>query len=227
MECFLPTRKKSTSICYNWKYSPLGRDCTALSPVIGVILLIFMTFLFAGIVISGLYGHDMACSLRPAPMAVIEIESIRGGVPNEVRYEENFIVLVHRSGAPLDASSVKIVASGRGSSYTGAFGSGTKHYGDISIIYEHIGYDGKLVQYKKRNHALSDGLWSAGEKISLCGNDSINGTDVSSVVVHINGMTNTSNNYGLRKDTLVDVVIIDAQTNKVIASMEHKVTPVK
>lgn len=203
----------------------LKYDNTAISPVIGALLLILLTILLAGITVSAVYGKDYSSSLKPAPMAVIEIESVVGGVPDKVQYKENFIVLVHKGGDSLQKDSTKIIITGEGSGYTGVFGSGKKRYGELSVLYENIEYGGKISQYKKRNGGLSDGLWSSGEKLVLNGYDGINGTTASSVLVSINGMSNTSNNYGLKENSVVTIKVFDRNTNKIIAEMKHKVTP--
>jgi flagellin-like protein len=206
----------------------LSKNNNAVSPVIGAILLILLTILLAGITASVVYGKDYSTSLKPAPMAVIEVESVVGGVPDRVRYEENFIVLTHRGGDSLQTDSTKILINGEGSSYTGAVTrGGVKRYGNLLAVYEDLEYEGKIPLYKKRNVDLSDGVWSAGEKLVLNGYDSINGTTASSVLVSINGMSNTSNNYGLKQNTIITIKVFDRESNKIIAEMKHKVTPAK
>ncbi len=207
--------------------SDISTNNTAISPVIGIVLLILLTVLLAGITVSAVYGKDYSSSLQPAPMAVIEVESVVGGVPDKVKYEANYIVLVHKGGEPLQTGSTKIIITGEGSSYTGVFGSGKKRYGKLSVIYEDIEYGGKIPLYSKRNVDLSDGVWSAGEKLVLNGYDSINGTSASSVLVSINGMSNTSNNYGLKQNSVITIKVFDRDTNKIIAEAKHKVTPAK
>ncbi|MDK2833618.1 MAG: hypothetical protein PWP14_371 [Methanolobus sp.] len=190
--------------------------------------MILLTILLAGITASVVYGKDYSTSLKPAPMAVIEVESVVGGVPDRVRYEENFIVLTHRGGDSLQTDSTKILINGEGSSYTGAVTrGGVKRYGNLLAVYEDLEYEGKIPLYKKRNVDLSDGVWSAGEKLVLNGYDSINGTTASSVLVSINGMSNTSNNYGLKQNTIITIKVFDRESNKIIAEMKHKVTPAK
>ena len=195
--------------------------------MIGAILLILLTILLAGVTVSVVYGKDYSTSLKPAPMAVIEIESMVGGVPDKVKYEDNYIVLVHKGGDPLQIGSTRIIITGEGSSYTGVVGSGKKRYGELSVIYEDLQYKGKILPYKKRNADLSDGAWSAGEELVLNGYDGINGTAASSVRVSINGMSNTSNNYGLKENSVITVKVFDRESNKIIAESKHKVTPAK
>jgi hypothetical protein len=205
---------------------------TALSPVIGIILLILLTVLLAGITVSAVYGKDYSSSMKPAPLAVIEVESVVGGVPRigypyGTPYTENFIVLVHKSGEPLCINSSYIFILGEGGSTIGSFPHFQIPRGEVIVRYEDLGYGGKIPQYRARNPDLSDGVWSAGERLVLNGDDSINGTASSSVFVSINGMANTSNNYGLREKSVVTVKIFDRDSNKMIAQIKHKVTPAK
>lgn len=212
--------------------SQLQHDNNAISPVIGAILLILLTILLAGITVSAVYGKDYSSSLEPAPMAVIEVESVVGGVPYigypyGIKYEKNFIVLQHKSGNPLHTNSTYIIITGEGASTIGTQSHYTIPKGEISIIYESLEYGGKIPSYKKRNADLSDGVWSAGEKLVLNGDDSINWIAESSVLVSINGMSNTSKNYGLKQNSVITVKVFDRDTNKIIAEAKHKVTPAK
>lgn len=194
--------------------------------------MLFLTFLLAGITVSAVYGKDHSSSLRPAPMAVIEIEGVVGGVPyiggaHGIAYGENVIVLVHKSGDPLYVDSTYLVITGEGGSTIGTFPYYIIPRGEVFIRYEDLAYGGKLSQYAKRNKVLSDGVWSAGEKLVLNGEDSINGTAASSVVVSINGITDTYNNYGLKENSIITVKVFDRDTDKIIAQAKHKVTPAK
>ena len=190
--------------------------------------MLFLTILFAGITASVVYGDGFSSSLGKAPMAVIEAEDVVGGVPynvpNRVRFDENYLYLVHKGGNPLLADSTKIIISGEGESYEGTVPYGAYHYGDILINYESLLFDGKLPQYASNNPDLSDGVWSTGEKIVLNGADSINGSSSSSVFVTINGITNTANNYGVREDMKTSIKIFDKNTDCLIAECNHKVT---
>ncbi|MDW7731490.1 MAG: type IV pilin N-terminal domain-containing protein [Methanolobus sp.] len=200
-------------------------DNGAVSPVIGVILMLLLTVLLAGITVSAVYGDDISGSLGKAPMAVIEVESVEGGVPNNVQYKENYIVLLHKGGDHLHTGDAKIVITGEGSAYTGVFGSGLTRYGDIFIIYDDLTVNGKDSPYASRNPDILDGVWSTGEELVLNGYDSAVGSDPSSVHVTINGMTNTSDNYGLKENSIITVKIFDINTDKLIAELEHTVTP--
>jgi len=136
-------------------------------------------------------------------------------------------VLAHKGGDPLDVNSVYMVITGYGCSTTGSFPHFKVPRGQLVITYEDLGYDGKLSQYEIRNKDLSDGLWSAGEKLTINGYDSIKGTAESSVHVTINGMSNTSNNYGLKENSIITIEIFDRDTKTIIARTECSVTPAR
>ena len=191
-----------------------------ISPVIGVIIMLFLTLLLAGITVSSVYGGDTALFLGQAPMASIEVNYVVGGVPNHVKYNENFLCLIHKGGDSLLTDSTMIIISGEGSSYEGVVPSGTRHYGDIFISYDNLLFEGKKTAYSSRNADISDGVWSAGEELILNGNDAINGSMYSTVSVNINGVTNTANHYGLKENSMVTVKIFDEQTQCIISESE-------
>ncbi|WP_292462938.1 type IV pilin [Methanolobus sp.] len=212
--------------------SDISTNNTAISPVIGIVLLILLTLLLAGITVSSVYGKDYSSSLQPAPMAVIEVESVVGGVPyigypNGIGYEKNLIVFQHTSGSPLHTNSTYIIITGEGASTIGAWPHNTIPKGELFIRYENLEYGGKASQYASRNPDLSDGVWSAGERLLLNGKDSIGGNAASSVLVNIKGMSSTSDNYGLKEDSVITIKVFDRDTNKIIAEAKHKVTPAK
>ncbi|MDY0385824.1 MAG: type IV pilin N-terminal domain-containing protein [Methanolobus sp.] len=200
----------------------------AVSPVIGVIMLLFLTILLAGITVSSVYSGDAVLSLSQAPMALIEVEYVEGGVrnyPAYVRYEENFIYLEHIGGDPLQADSTRIIISGEGSSYEGVVPHGTRHYGEVSIIYDSLLFEGKKSAYASRNPDISDGVWSAGEELILNGDDAINGSIFSTVSVGINDVANTANHYGLKEDSMVTIKVFDKESQCIISEFEYVVTP--
>jgi hypothetical protein len=51
------------------------------------------------------------------------------------------------------------------------------------------------------------------------------GNGPTSVHVVLNGMTNTSDNYGLRENSIITIKIFDSKSDKIIAEFEHEVTP--
>jgi flagellin-like protein len=202
----------------------LWGDIRGVSPVIGVILMVFLTILLAGVTVSAVYGDGISTSLSSAPMVYVKAGS-EGSTAYHVGLGKNFIFLEHAGGEPLSVDSTKIVIIGEGRSYTSNFIGGMNLYGDVLVSYDNLLFDGKESAYASRNSVLSDGLWSAGETLILNGHDSIDGTSASSVSVSINGITNTSNNYGLRENVEITIKILDLETQCVIAECECKVVP--
>ncbi|MEZ5334476.1 MAG: type IV pilin N-terminal domain-containing protein [Methanolobus sp.] len=198
----------------------------AVSPVIGVILMLFLTILLAGVTVSAVYSDDIGTSLSSAPMASVKATGSEGSVGYHVSFDKNFIYLEHTGGDPLQAESTNVVISGDGSSYIGVVGhGGSKRYGDVVISYDNLLFDGKEIDYASRNSVLSDGEWSAGEEIILNGQDAISSGSASSVITSIDGFTDTSNNYGLKKDSTIKIKIFDTSTQRLISECECKVTP--
>ncbi|WP_406660178.1 type IV pilin N-terminal domain-containing protein [Methanolobus sp. ZRKC3] len=196
---------------------------SAVSPLIGVIMMLFLTLLFAGITFSVVYDDGFS-SLNKAPMAFIEVKSVEGGVPDNARYIDNYIILLHRSGEPLQADATQIIITGQGSAFTGTFFNGEKRYGDVFVNYADISFSGKENEYALENPAISDGLWSAGERLILNGGDGF--THNTSVFVRVNGFENTSNNYGLKEGGDVTIKVFDRNTHTIIAECSHEVVPV-
>lgn len=204
-------------------------DTGAVSPIIGVILMVFLTILLAGITVSSVYGGGAVSSLSKAPMALIEVEYVEGGVqnyPTYVQYKENFLYMEHMGGDSLETASTMILISGEGSSYEGVVPHGTRHYGEVFINYDSLMFEGKKSVYASRNPDISDGVWSAGEKLILNGDDAINGSASSTVSVSINGITNTANHYGLKEGSMVTIKIFDSESKCIISEFECVVTPV-
>ncbi|WP_164997764.1 type IV pilin N-terminal domain-containing protein [Methanolobus psychrotolerans] len=193
----------------------------AMSPVLGAVLMLFLTILLAGITISSVYGGGLVSSLTKAPMALIEVEYVEGGVPNDVSYDKNFLYLVHKGGDPLLADSTRVIISGEGSGYTGvAAHRGSFLYGELFISYDDLTINGKDSPYASNNPDILDGVWSAGEKLVLNGHDSPDGNVPSSVHVAVNGMTNTSDNYGLKEDRWITIKVFDKETQRIISESE-------
>jgi archaeal type IV pilus assembly protein PilA len=197
----------------------------ALTPVIGSILLLLITFALVGIVVSSVFNSSGDEAGFQPQMARITLESCKGGLfgtgPEAERatLEKNRIVLVHEGGSslPLDSTSIRI--SGYGNSYRGIPGyGGATVTGNLSISYLNLNTTGKNPDYEARNRAvLKDGFWSAGEKLMLCGQDSSVSRIDSSVKVNVNGIGNTSDNYGFKAGSEITLKVIDSEGKNVIA----------
>lgn len=191
------------------------------SPVIGIVLMVVLTILLAGITVSAVYSDDMFVSMKNCPITSVETVYVVGGLPGYpgyVQYADNSISLRHMGGDPLSAQSTRIVLSGKGSAYEGVVPHGTLHSGDILISYDDLGFDGKDSDYSSSNQVLSDGVWSVGEELILNGQDGIGSG--STVSVSINAITNTSNNYGLKENDLITIKIFDKETQRIISESE-------
>lgn len=183
-----------------------------------------ITVLFIGVMVVSLAG--VANPLKTGLTAKVELELIEGGIPNEVRYRDNFITLVHNGGDPLPLENIKIVISGQGSSYTGVVAHGGRIVnGEVQVTYLDLCSVGKEAHYAKRNPCIEDGYWSAGEVIVLNGDDG-RGRN-STVNVQVGSITNTSNNFGLKKGTEIIVTIIESPSNRLIAKCDAKVMAAK
>ncbi len=197
----------------------------AFTPVIGSILLLLITFALVGIVVSSAFNLSGDKTTFQPKMARITLESCEGGLfgigpmDERVTLEKNRIVLVHEGGSPLPLDSTSIRISGYGNSYRGIPGrGGDSIMGNLSISYLNISAAGKNPDYETINRAvLKDGFWSAGEKLILCGQDSPVSRIDSSVNVNVNGIGNTSDNYGFKADSEITLKVIDSEGKNVIA----------
>lgn len=209
---------------------PTLRDSdNAVAPIFGAVLIVLLTFVLAVATVAAVYNDGaierINNALTKTPAAVIDIEGIVGGIPNDVGYYQNYIRLLHKSGDSLSLDSTSIIISGDGSSHIGTFPIFTKVEGEVMTKYIDLTTSGKLSTYKTRNPSLDDNLWSTGEQLILRGDDSIDGTDASTVLVTVNGISNTYNNYGFKSGTTVTIKIFDKTTQRIIAEGTAIVKP--
>lgn len=206
---------------------PTLRDSdNAVAPIFGAVLIVLLTFVLAVATVAAVYNDDaierISNSLTKTPTAVIEIEGIENYGPE---YHDINIILRHKSGDSLVLDSTIILFSGKGTAYSGSFPIFTKIEGDVVVKYLDLTKSGKYPTYKTHNPSLEDGLWSTGEQLTLNGDDSIDGTDASTVLVSANGISNTSNNYGFKSGTTVTIKIFDKTTKRIIAQGTAVVKP--
>ncbi len=210
---------------------PTLRDSdNAVAPIFGAVLIVLLTFVLAVATVAAVYNDDaverISNSLTKTPAAVIEIEGIVGGVPNDVQYAQNYITLMHKSGDSLVLDSTSIILSGEGSSYIGIiFAGGHMEYGDTVIRYTDLTPNDKNIIFLQHNFALDNGMWSTGEKLILWGRDSSIGNMSSSVVVSTNGISSDYDNYGFNTGTTVTIKIFDKTTQRIIAEGTAIVKP--
>jgi flagellin-like protein len=203
-----------------------------LSPVVGSLLLLLITFAFAGAVLS-IVDLSGGRTNQP-PVAMITLESCEGGLygvgptAERVRLEENRVILMHEGGDSLSLDSISIRIFGYGNSYQGIPGhEGSSLCGNLSVLYMDLSPEGKnSTCYAANNNAtLADGSWDVGERLVLCGQDSAVGTVKSSVKVSVDGDDNTSDNYGFKEGTEITLKIVDLRGRNVIAERKAIVLP--
>jgi len=207
--------------------SEAGSGIEALTPVIGSLMLLLITLALAG-TIAAVFNLSDDEAVFQTSMAKITLESCEGGLyvfgpeAERARLEENQIVLLHEGGSPLLLDTVSINIFGYGNSYHGLPGhEGKILKGNISIFYHDLSSRGKNPKYLARNGAvLENGLWEAGEKLILYGNDSSVGSIDSSVKVSVDGVNNTSDNYGFQTGSKIALKVIDREGKCVLSEQE-------
>lgn len=178
---------------------------------ISSLLLILITFLLCGAFFlnTGAVFGIIQDSSFSSPVK-IDVVSFSGGdrYNDTVRFQDNVFVLKHAGGSPVSPESVSVRVTGTGNSYQGIPGSNGKLvYGDVSVFYENLSLGLKNKDFEKNNReTLKDGLWSSGETLILTGNDSLN-SSASSVFVTVDGLSDTSNNYGFSSGTTAEIQI--------------------
>ncbi len=195
-----------------------------LSPVVGSLFLLLITFALVGAVASSINLSE-GRNIQPL-VAKITLESCEGGlygtgpVSKWVTFKENQIVLIHEGGDSLPLDSISIRISGYGNSFQGNISNGTgkRIEGDVEVLYLDLSQKGKNKEYTARNRAmLEDGSWDVGEKLILCGSDSNIGTVYSSVKVSVGGVEETKDNYGFKAGTEINLKIIDRKGRNILA----------
>ncbi len=196
----------------------------AVTPVIGSLLMLLILFVLAGAAATNVFNIAGGGTNSQPLAAKISLESCEGGLfnngPEDERatLENNTIVLVHEGGSSLPLDTVSIKVSGYGNSYTGiADGNGTKIVGNTEVFYQNLSPTGKNPKYMTRNNqVLKDGSWTVGEKLILCGQDSSTFID-SSVKVSVDGVGNTSDNYGFKAGSEIILKVVDIQSRNILA----------
>lgn len=205
----------------SFKASPEG-----LSPVIGSLLLLLITFILVAAIVSSVALSGSRMNLQP-PVVNIDLESCEGGLygvghsSHWVTFKENRIVLMHEGGDSLSPDSISIKISGYGNSFQGNISNGTgkRAEGNLEVLYMDLSQERKNQKYyvANNNATLEDGSWDIGERLILCGQDSPKKSVKSSVIVSVNGNDNTSDNYGFKAGTEITLKIIDNKGRNVIA----------
>ncbi len=212
----------------------MGECDDAVSPVIGITLLVALTVIMVSIIAASVFAFTIP---GITPHAMIVAEEAKGGLRYDhppVHFNENWIILSHEWGDSLAASNTKIQISGYGETQNITYGTpGSNAKGNILVEYTNLEYSGKLESkpnqntdpyspeyhgYEFHNPILNDGLWSPGERLILNGQDSINGSDSSTVKVYMNGIAKTNNNWRFDKSKQIIITVVDVLTDRVIST---------
>ena len=208
----------------------LKNDDNAVSPIFGAVLIVLLTFVLAVATVVAVYNDDaierISNSLTKTPAAIIDTKIIENYGP---KYRDIDIKIWHKGGDSLTLDSTFIILSGKGISQIGVFGfpGFKKEFGDITVKYTNLAYDGKRQEkYIDTNSAaLDDNLWSTGEQLILNGEDSSSNINGSTVQVIVNGISSDYDNYGFDTGTTVTIKIFDKTTQRIIAEGTAIVKP--
>ncbi|MCZ7357064.1 MAG: type IV pilin N-terminal domain-containing protein [Candidatus Methanoperedens sp.] len=191
---------------------------TAVSPVIGVSLLVGLTVIMASIIalsvlsVSGLYPSKIP------PEARILATEAKGDL--DTLYK-NCIVLRHRGGDFLYENNTRIIIAGKGYTY-----SGSDPYlsaKDMVVTYRDISGDNYGGVDGNNTGEIVDGVsWDAGESISLCGSD---GRNIGSPLENVDQGNTVDSKWKLEAGSTVSITVVDTQTNQIIAFSQLVVKP--
>ena len=182
----------------------VGESDDAVSPIIGVTLMVGLTVIMSSVVAVSVFTFTLPES---APQAKIVVVEAKGGMHPSVTLNNNAIVLRHKGGDELSENNSKIIIKGRGYAYTGSYtGGANPPVQEITVVYSNLKgshYDDN--DPNTQEDIVIGGTWSAGEIATLRGRD---GQDPSN---------SCEQKYWLETGSTVSVTIIDTNTNEVIA----------
>ncbi|MFZ3060455.1 MAG: type IV pilin N-terminal domain-containing protein [Candidatus Methanoperedens sp.] len=187
-------------------------DEYAVSPVIGVVLMVGMTVIMVSAVAVSVFAFSVPES---APQARIVMVEARGDI-DESLYK-NFIVLKHKGGDALDENNTKIIITGKGYAYTGGDPYPLPAQ-DIRVTYRDL--TGKNYYYTGQKQIVEGTTWDAGESITLYGYD---GHNIGTIFDQGNTV---DNKWKLDACFTVSVTIIDTTTNEIITVSQATVKDV-
>ncbi len=179
-------------------------DEFAVSPVIGVVLMLGMAVIMISAVAVSVFAFSLPES---APHAKIVIVEATGDMDEALH--ENKIVLKHKGGDALNENNTKIIITGKGYAYnTGSYPSPAPSAENIRVTYSDLNGENYIESY---NGEIVEGTsWDAGETITLYGSDGIHPFG--------NQHNTVDSKWKLDAGSAVSVTIIDTITNQVIAT---------
>ena len=181
----------------------VGED--AVSPVIGVVLMVGMTVIMISAVAVSVFAFSVPESAPEARIVVVEAKG-----DTNILYK-NMITLKHKGGDPLYENNTKIIVIGIGYAYTGT--SPASPVEDIQVNYNDLSGDNYGGIYGSNLGEIVEGdSFDAGESIILYGYD---GKNIGSF---FNQGNNVDCKWKLQPGSEVVVTIIDIPTNQVIAT---------
>ncbi len=187
-------------------------DEYAVSPVIGVVLMVGMTVIMVSAVAVSVFAFSVPES---APQARIVVVEAKGDIGDEPLHHST-IMLKHRGGDALNENNTKIIITGKGYAYnSGSYPSPAPSVQDIRVTYRDLsgnnygGEDGNNL-----GEIVEGTTWDAGETITFYGSD---GKNINSEITNNQGNT-VDNKWKLDDGYTVSVTIIDTITNQVIAT---------
>lgn len=204
----------------------LGECDDAVSPIIGVTLMVGLTVIMSSVVAVSVFAFTVPES---APHAKIVIVEAKGGLPSKygregIGFDDNTFLVKHKGGDSLRINDTKIIIRGYGQSYRPCFGCGyvpsaSPHVDEIVVIYKDATTLLKDNSYKSNNPSIDDGFFSPGESILFSGEDrGDSNDDYSGVVVFVREDGDNSNKYAFKNNTAVTITFLDIPSNQIIAS---------
>ncbi len=175
----------------------------AVSPIIGIILLLGLTVIMVSIVAVSVFAFTLPES---APHAKIVVVEAKGDIGDKA-LKNNFITLKHKGGDALSENDTKIIITGKGYAYTGTDPQLSSAQ-DMRATYEDLNGDNYVESYDELIEGTS---WDAGETITLYGSD---GRDLDFFGDRHNTV---DSKWKLKAGSTVSITIIDTNTNEVIA----------
>ncbi|MGB8217688.1 MAG: type IV pilin [Candidatus Methanoperedens sp.] len=182
-----------------------GVDEYAVSPVIGVVVMVGMTVIMVSAVTVSVFSFSIP---ERAPQARIVVVEAKGDL-GETALNKSSITLKHKGGDALFENETRIIITGKGYAYT----SGSDHHlhdaTDIRVTYKDLAGENYISGFD--NEIVAGTTWDAGETVTLYGSD---GRDFELYGWH----NNVDSKWKLDDGYIVSVTIIDTITNQIIAT---------
>lgn len=180
-------------------------DEYAVSPVVGVILMVGMTVIMVSAVAVSVFAFSIPES---APHAKIVVVEARGDL-GETALNKSVITLKHKGGDALFENDTRIIITGKGYAYSSGSDPHLHDATDMRVTYTDLAGENYISGFD--NEIVEGTSWDAGETITLYGSD---GRDLYLPGWH----NNVDSRWKLDNGFTVSVTIVDIVTNEVIAA---------